>query len=188
MGRRYTTEQFERLLITVRQRIPEISITTDVIVGFPGESEAEFEASFAFIERMRFARLHVFRYSPRPGTPAANWTSSSLPHNQSKARLASMRDSVPPPVAQMRSDVLIALGRRMSLDFHRQFVGATVQVLCESAKAVCGGFLWSGLTDNYLRVSAPAPDNLANTLVMMRCDDADETGLRGEVLSTSPIV
>lgn len=188
MGRRYTTERFEQFLTTIRQRTPEISITTDVIVGFPGESEAEFEASLAFIEKMRFARLHVFRYSPRPGTPAANRTSSSLPHSRPEARLDPMSDSIPPPVAQMRSEALIALGRRMSLDFHRRFVGATVQVLCESAKVVCGGLLWSGLTDNYLRVSAPAQGNLANTLVTMRCDDADETGLRGEVLSTPPIV
>jgi len=188
MGRRYSTEQFERLLTIVRQRIPGISITTDVIVGFPGESEVEFKAGFAFIERMRFARLHVFRYSPRPGTPAANWITSSLPHSQSKARPGPLPTPVPPSVAQLRSEALIALGRRMSLDFHRQFVGTVVQVLCESAQKACGGLSWSGLTDNYLRVSAPAQGNLANTLVMMRCLDADEAGLRGEVLPISPIV
>ena len=163
MGRKYTTQQFAQLVGAIRERIPAASITTDVIVGFPGESDKEFEASLAFAEEMRFSRLHVFKYSPRPGTPAA------------------MLDPIPPPVAQARSDALIALGRRLSLDFHSQFIGADVEVLCESARESDGGRLWSGLTDNYLRVSALAEGNLANTLVTVRCLAADETGLRGEM-------
>ena len=166
MGRRYTTRQFAELVRAARERIPGVSITTDVIVGFPGESDREFEASLAFVEEMRFSRLHVFKYSPRPGTPAAL-----------------MPNPVPPPVAQTRSEVFIALGRRLSLDFHRQFIGADVEVLFETAQRAGGITLWSGLTDNYLRISAPSEGDLANTLAIVHCLTADEAGLQGELRS-----
>lgn len=166
MGRKYTTQQFAQLVQALRERVPEVSITTDVIVGFPGESDEEFRTSLAFIETMRFARLHVFKYSPRPGTPAFN-----------------MPDAIPPPVAQARSEALIALGRRLSLDFHRRFVGHDVEVLFESARRCEGVLLWSGLTDNYLHLSVPATLNLTNVLAKVRCLAASASGLRGELHS-----
>ncbi len=165
MGRKGSTADFERLVRTLRARVPEISITTDVIVGFPGETEDEFEASYAFVERLELARLHVFKYSRRPGTPAAD-----------------MPGQVPLALAQARSRALIALGRRMARAFHARFVGQEVEVLFESVAKRQDAPLWSGLTDNYLRVVAPSPRNLANTFARVRCLSADESGLRGEIV------
>ena len=164
MGRRYDTRWFERLVTEIRGRIPDSSITTDVMVGFPGESDTEFATTLRFAEEIRFARLHVFRYSRRAGTPAAH-----------------MPDQVHPRTAQARSEKLIALGRRMSADFHRQFVDAELEVLFESARDD-GTPVWTGLTDNYLRVSVPAKRDLTNILATVHCLSADETGLRGELV------
>ncbi len=164
MGRKYDTRGFERLVNEIRGRIPHSSITTDVMVGFPAESEAEFATTLRFVEKMRFARLHVFRYSLRAGTLAAR-----------------MPNQVHPRTAQVRSEKLIALGRRMSADFCRQFVDAELEVLFESARSDSTP-TWTGLTDNYVRVSVPATRSLANVLATVRCISADETGLRGELV------
>jgi len=165
MGRRYDTRQYEDLVGEIRRRVPEASITTDVIVGFPGESDAASAGSRAFIERMRFARLHVFRYSRRAGTLAAQ-----------------MPNQVHPRVAKARSEHLINLGRRMSLAFHRRFVNTEVEVLFESARDEKGIRVWNGLTDNYLRVSVPSKDELTNVLATVRCISASEKGLRGKLV------
>ena len=165
MGRKYNSQDFERLVDMIRRCIPEVSITTDVMVGFPGESEAAFVASHRFIEKMRFARLHVFKYSPRAGTLAAR-----------------MPDQVDPIVAQDRSEKLIALGQHISLEFHQRFVNTEVEVLFESARPGNGPQTWTGLTDNYLRVSVCAIDDLANVLTTVRCVSASEAGLRGELV------
>lgn len=174
MGRNYMTGRFQQLVADIRQHIPRVSITTDIIVGFPGETGEEFERSTAFIERMRFSRLHVFKYSRRPGTRAAE-----MPHQ------------IDPRIAQERSHRLILLGRRMALGFHARFVGQVVEVLFESARKSQDAHgdqrvpLWDGLTDNYLRVLVPSREDLANTLAGVRCLDADETGLRGELIKSS---
>lgn len=164
MGRRLTAGAFAEKVRLVRQRAPGISITTDVIVGFPGETEAEFEESLAFVRAMRFSRLHVFRYSPRPGTVAEG-----------------MAGQVPAPVAQERSEQLIALGKELSLAYHAQFVGREVGVLFEAAPREKGAQMWAGLTDNYLRVRAPSEDDLANRLVAVCCLSASASGLLGEL-------
>ncbi|NLG50985.1 MAG: tRNA (N(6)-L-threonylcarbamoyladenosine(37)-C(2))-methylthiotransferase MtaB [Chloroflexi bacterium] len=166
MARRYSPDEFAALVDTIRARIPDVSLTTDVIVGFPGESEAEFAESAAFVERMGFARLHVFRYSRRPGTPA-----DRLP------------DQVPPKVAQQRSEQLMALGQRLATAFHQRFVGREVEVLFEAHSPEGQTHLWDGLTDNYVRVVAPSERELGNVLARVRCHSADENGLRGELLN-----
>lgn len=169
MGRGYTTEGFAQTVQAVRQRIPLASITTDIIVGFPGETEAEFKRSRAFIQAAGFSRLHVFRYSPRPGTRA-----DVMPHQ------------VGPRVAQKRSDELMTLGKALALSFHQRFLDSEVEVLFESLGEEHELPLWSGLTDSYLRVSAPYGDDLANTFGLVRCVSADERGLRGVVVRTAP--
>ncbi|MFP3895819.1 MAG: tRNA (N(6)-L-threonylcarbamoyladenosine(37)-C(2))-methylthiotransferase MtaB [Anaerolineales bacterium] len=166
MGRQYTTADFARFMRSIRCRIPEVSITSEVIVGFPGETEEEFAESAAFIERMGFARLHVFRYSPREGT-----------------RAAEMSDQVDPRVAKARSKCLRDLGRRMTLDFHRRFVHRDVEVLFESRYREEDAVKWSGLTDNYLRVTVPSEEDLENTFGIVHCLRADEEGLEGEFVT-----
>ncbi|MBC7236489.1 MAG: hypothetical protein H5T69_11685 [Chloroflexi bacterium] len=142
-----------------------MAITTDVLVGFPGETEAEFQESLEFVRRMAFSRLHVFRYSPRPGTPAV--------------RLAGQ---VHPRLAQERSDALIALGHDLSRRFHERFLGRRLQVLFESAEEGCDPPLWSGCTDHYVRVQAPSHENLHNRFAFVCPTKADQEGLCGEIL------
>ncbi len=143
MGRRYTTAQYASLVEAARARIPDLTVTTDIIVGFPGETEEEFAASLAFVARMGFGHIHIFPYSPRSGTPAAR-----MPHQ------------VPPEVKKARSRRMHALMREMKRAWLERHVGTTRAVLWEEAVAEdpdTGVRVWSGLTDNYLRVHAAAP-------------------------------
>jgi len=165
MGRRYTVAEFAYLARDVRARVPGVAITTDVIVGFPGETEAEFDASYAFIEELAFSRLHVFRYSPRPGTTAAT-----------------APDPIAPPVAQARSRALARLGRDLAWRYHEHVIGQEVRVLFETAREGPEGAVWSGLTDTYVRVAAPWEGDIGNTLARVRCEGADAAGAWGRIL------
>jgi len=137
MARRTDQESFRRLVDGARQRIPELSVTTDVIVGFPGETDDEFDTSIAFVEEMAFAKLHVFRYSRRDLTAAAT-----------------MPGQVAPPVVQQRSNRMHALGAELETRFRRRLLGRTLPVLWESAEPREECLRWSGLTGNYVRVVA----------------------------------
>ncbi|MFH1086851.1 MAG: tRNA (N(6)-L-threonylcarbamoyladenosine(37)-C(2))-methylthiotransferase MtaB [Chloroflexota bacterium] len=175
MGRPYTAAEFAQVVAALRARAqrapalragtPQMALTTDVLVGFPGETEDDFAATYALLERLALARLHVFRYSRRPGTPAAH-----------------MLDQVAPPSAQRRSDALLALGQRLAHAFHARYVGAQVVVLFESSQAGDGAPLWDGLTDNYLRVRAAWAGDLHNQRALVRGLSADAEGLRGEIV------
>ncbi len=143
MARRTSQAEFSRLVEVARATIPDLAITTDVIVGFPGETEAEFAASIAFVERMAFAKLHIFRYSRRAGTTAAK-----------------MRGQVPGQVQTERSRQMHELNSRLEDDFRRRFVGRTMPVLWESSEPYGFGRQWSGLTGNYLRVVTQTPTGL----------------------------
>jgi len=165
MARRYTAAQYRELVVAIRDRIPDVALTTDVIVGFPGETEAEFRQSSALIEELAFSRLHVFRYSPRPGTAAA-----------------SAPDPVAPSVAQARGRALARLGRESALRYHRRLIGLEVTVLFEASREGREGRTWSGLTDTYVRVTAPSADDLHNTLRRVRCEGADASGVWGRIV------
>ena len=167
MARRTTTAEFAQLVATARAAIPDLSVTTDIIVGFPGETEAEFAESLAFVKAMAFARLHIFRYSPRPGTAAA-----------------SMPGRVSPEVMAERSRRMHELGAEMERTFRRRFLGRTMTVLWETAEPSGNGDepMWSGLTDNYLRVSAPGGANLRNVITPVRLVADTPGGLVGEIV------
>jgi threonylcarbamoyladenosine tRNA methylthiotransferase MtaB len=139
------------------------------MVGFPGENEAEFVESLAFVEAMQFARLHIFRYSPRPGT-----------------RAATMPDQVPPAVASERAQRMHTLGAKLERSFHPRFIGRTMEVLWETARPGDGTWLWSGLTDNYLRVTTSSVENLHNTITPTRLLAEKDNGLYGEVEPPQP--
>lgn len=156
MGRRYTTAEYAALIRAARAHIPDVTITTDIIVGFPGETEEEFATSLAFVEEMAFGHIHIFSYSPREGTPAIR-----LPGH------------VPPRVKKARSRAMHALMRRMKAEHLSRYVGDVRPVLWEDV--VRGGDdgstrTWSGLTDNYLRVHAvvPAHVDLRNAITPTR--------------------
>ena len=137
MARRTDQTSFRTLVRQAREAVPELSITTDIIVGFPGESDMEFETSFSFVEEMKFSKLHVFRYSPREGTVAAMMPGQVLPR-----------------IVQERSNRMQALGAVYEADFKARFIGRTVPVLWESAEPRPECVRWSGLTGNYIRVVA----------------------------------
>jgi threonylcarbamoyladenosine tRNA methylthiotransferase MtaB len=135
MARSTTQTQFSRLVEIARAAIPDLSVTTDIMVGFPGETDAEFEESLAFICEMTFAKLHIFCYSKREGTAAAK-----------------MKDQIPTPVAQERSRQMHTLNAELERAFRRKFIGRTMPVLWESSEPYGFGLQWSGLTNNYARV------------------------------------
>ncbi|MBI4758707.1 MAG: MiaB/RimO family radical SAM methylthiotransferase, partial [Chloroflexi bacterium] len=163
MRRRYTRQDFAFLVEEARRAIPGVSITTDLIAGFPGESPEDFLESLAFVEGMRFARAHVFPYSPRPGTLAVG-----LP------------DQVPEPVKRERCARLRAVSQQSAAAFRRGFLGQTLEVLWEERAA---GNRWSGLTDNYLRVSAESALFLANRITPTLITALEGEGLKGSVLA-----
>lgn len=114
MNRHYTAEEFLTLVRELREKVPTIALSTDVIVGFPGETDEDFEDSYHLIEQAKFMRLHVFRYSKRPGTPAA-----------------SREDHIDPRVKASRSNALLKLGRRLALEDMQHRIGAREQVIIE---------------------------------------------------------
>lgn len=148
MRRRTSPEEFAGLVDAARAAIPDLAVTSDLIVGFPGESAEEFRESLDFIGRMGFARLHVFRFSPRPGTEAA-----CLP------------DPVPPREIRRRSEQARQAAKRYSKSFAVGFLGREMAVLWER-EARSG--LRRGLTPNYLRVRAPADIAAPNTITRVR--------------------
>ncbi|PJF31404.1 MAG: tRNA (N(6)-L-threonylcarbamoyladenosine(37)-C(2))-methylthiotransferase MtaB [Candidatus Thermofonsia Clade 1 bacterium] len=161
MVRRTTQASFRALVAQVREIMPDAAIATDVIVGFPGETDEEFAISRAFIEEMDFAALHVFRYSLREGTAAAR-----------------MPNHVPEPVKRERADTLIALGAQGARRFAERFIGQRRPVLWEAVSgATERGFINNGYTDNFLRVRCITPHVLSNALTDVRLIgfDDDET-------------
>lgn len=165
MARRCTTASFRRLVQEARAAIPDLILTTDLIVGFPGESERDFEEGLAFVEEMRFAHAHLFPFSPREGTAAARFP-DQVPTEVKRARLQRMQQVVAATGQAERS----------------RFLGTTRPVLFEGegrALADQEGRLWFGLTDNYLRVSlvAPAHLDLHNQLLPVRL-----TAIEGEII------
>lgn len=134
MKRDYTNADFKRIVRKLRREIPEIAITTDIMVGFPGETEEDFAQTMALTKEMGFSRIHVFRYSLRKGTAAARF----------KGQISSA-------VKEKRSARLIETGEALAKDFHLSFVGKTVHVLVEQVDEGVA----TGLTDNYIRTSFP---------------------------------
>ncbi|MBR5164554.1 MAG: tRNA (N(6)-L-threonylcarbamoyladenosine(37)-C(2))-methylthiotransferase MtaB [Ruminococcus sp.] len=117
MNRRYTPEEYASLVEQIRSRFPEAAFTTDIMVGFPRETEEEFAESMAFAERIGFSRIHVFQYSPRQGTPAAKM------------------EQIPDAVKHERADRMKALGERLAREYMQGLVGRTVPVLFEREKS-----------------------------------------------------
>lgn len=157
MKRGYNSHEFSRLVSVIRERIPDISITTDLIVGFPGETEEHFASSYAFVESMDFANMHVFQYSPRKGTPAARLTEQVSPQDKEK-----------------RSKKVIALTAEKSRQFAEKYIGQQREILIEHRETETDHL--TGLTGNYLRVHVKGEAN-EGELVTVKI-----TGNQGEIL------
>jgi threonylcarbamoyladenosine tRNA methylthiotransferase MtaB len=160
MKRRYNMADYRRAVSLIRSYVPDVAVTTDVIAGFPGETDGEFRETYDFCREMRFARIHVFPFSPRPGTAAADMT-----------------EHVPEDVKKERSRQMLALAEESAMEYHRQFLGRTLGVLWEQSS----GGVWSGLTGNYIRVYTKNRGDLTNRLMSVKLLKLYRDGVWGEV-------
>jgi threonylcarbamoyladenosine tRNA methylthiotransferase MtaB len=166
MRRKYTTAEFAEKIRLIQQAMPGVAITTDVIVGFPGETQEQFENGFRFMEEMKFAEMHVFPYSKRTGTPAAR-----------------MDEQVDEEVKHERVHQLIDLSERMQAAYGREWVGRELDVIPErEAKGTEGAGLISGYTDNYIQVVFNGDPSLIGKLCRVRITDSGVNECRGELL------
>ncbi|HBG74668.1 MAG: tRNA (N(6)-L-threonylcarbamoyladenosine(37)-C(2))-methylthiotransferase MtaB [Chloroflexi bacterium GWB2_49_20] len=165
MARKVTPQSYAALLTAARAAIPDVAITTDLIAGFPGETDDEFAETLEFVKRMNFSGGHVFTYSARAGTVAAGML-GQVPHNIRKSRSAALRE-------------LLSESRQT---YAERFLGKKLKVLWEnSGKQSDGAWLLEGLTDNYLHVCAKSPQPRWNQIDSINLFSTDSTGLMGEI-------
>jgi len=167
MRRRYSLDDYQRAMNLIRQAIPDVAITTDVMVGFAGEGDEEFEHSYCFCQRAGFANIHVFPFSPRPGTEAAR-----MPHQVSDK------------VKKKRTYEMLELAQSCRRNFYDQFLGQTMWVLWEK-ETNPGSGIYSGLTDNYIRVFAQSEKTLSNRITPVKLVGFHEHGMWGELVENS---
>ena len=166
MRRKYTPQAYARLVANARAMIPDLALTTDLMCGFPGETEAEFNESARFVDEMVFAGGHVFTYSPRPGTAAARMDGQVLPR-VSKPRGAILRDRL----------------HVSGTDFARKFIGRNLSVLWESGGSTENGeWLLEGLSDNYLRIQAQSPSFRRNEVDLVAVESFEDGALTGHII------
>ncbi len=158
MERKYTRGESRKLVERIRDLIPQVSITTDVMVGFPGEEGRHFQNTYHFLEDVQFSRLHVFRFCPRPGTKAF-----------------SMKPRVEAKVQRRRSEELRRLGNSLSKRFAGRFLGQALRVLVEEKRHL-GSDRLMGYTDNYIRTFLEGKDDAKNKLVRVRLIRAEDGG------------
>ena len=148
MNRKYDTAKYRQAVALLKKYLPDVAVTTDIIVGFPGETEEDFRQSADFAREMGFSKIHVFPYSPKRGTPAAE-----------------RKDQLPNSVKQERSHALIAVGEELAESFLRAHAGKEMPVLFE--RAVEEG-VYEGHTTNYMKVHAKSGKDLSNQIVPVR--------------------
>ncbi len=165
MRRRYDTARFAETVELVRAKIPDAGITTDVIVGFPGEGAREFAETYSFAASVGFSNMHIFPYSIRPGTAAA--------HLDGQVNDANKRE---------RTGEMLELSAAAARAFRHGALGKTRPVLWEPARRQIPAGVWTGLTDNYLRVRAQSNRDLGNIITATRLIALDEDWVKGKVV------
>ena len=143
MNRRYTTEQFRTIVDLLRKNYKDVNLTTDIIVGFPGETEEEFNITYKFLEEIKFYKMHVFKYSPRKGTKAAV-----------------MKEQVDGKIKEERSKKLIELSNKNELEYNKKYIGQEVEVLFEEEKEG----IYKGHTKNYILAYCKSTEDLENKI------------------------
>ncbi len=164
MKRRYSLDDYQKAINLVRAAIPGVAITTDIMVGFPGESDEEFEQSYSFCQQAGFANIHVFPFSPRPETQAAR-----------------MPNQVKDKVKKERTQRMLELSRSSWHSFCQQFLGQTMWVLWEKETSPESG-VYSGLTDNYIRVFARSQKPLTNIILPVKLLGFHNQGMWAELV------
>ncbi len=147
MNRKYATAQVREIIERLRRYYDDVMLTTDIIVGFPGETEEEFETTYQFLKEIKFYKMHVFQYSPRKGT-----------------RAAVMQNQVDGSIKEARSKRLIELSNENQKMYNQQLVGKEVEVLFEDKEVEDGIKYFRGHTQNYVLVKYKTDENLENTL------------------------
>ncbi len=153
MNRRYTIEQFKEITKLLRKTFEDAILTTDIIVGFPGESEEEFEKTYAFLEKIKFYKMHVFKYSPRKGTKAAI-----------------MPNQIDGNKKEERSRKLIELSNKNEKIYNEQYVGKELEILFEEEK----NGIWQGHTKNYILAHYKTEENLENKIIKLQGIGAED--------------
>ena len=166
MNRRYDTQEFRACCERLRAAFDQPALTTDVMVGFPGETEEEFARTVAFLEEIRFYEMHVFKYSRRKGTRADR-----------------MEGQIPEPVKTQRSEALLKLTKEQSRAYRQRLLGATAEVLMEEPY-VCRGEVWqTGHTETYVKVAVPGEMPLMNRLLQVKVDGFLENDILRGILT-----
>ncbi|MGL4911172.1 MAG: tRNA (N(6)-L-threonylcarbamoyladenosine(37)-C(2))-methylthiotransferase MtaB [Romboutsia sp.] len=159
MNRRYTTNEYKEIVDRLRENIPNVAITTDVIVGFPGETNEEFNKTYEFLRDIELSQMHIFKYSPRKGTPAAT-----------------MENQIDPQMKQFRSDKLLTLNKENFTKFANKFVGQDVDVLFEQSVEANR---YEGLTPNYIRVVIQSKKDIQGQILKAKITDVKNEYVEG---------
>lgn len=160
MNRKYSAEEFAAIVKGLRERRQDMNITTDIIVGFPGETEKDFDETCDFVTKMNFGKVHVFKYSKRKGTKAADMT-----------------DQVEDAVKSKRSDILIEISDKAARSFNEKFINRELEVLFEAKNEKTGCF--EGLTDNYIKVCCKSELDLCDRFAYVKISGIMDDGLIG---------
>ena len=150
MNRRYSTKEFEKIVERLRNYYEDVILTTDIIVGFPGENEKEFERTYEFLKKIKFYKMHIFKYSPREGTKAAK-----------------MEEQVDGKIKEERSKRLIALSKKNEIEYNKTYIGKEIEVLIEEKKD--GEYI--GHTKNYILAHIKSSKDLENKTIRAICDN-----------------
>ncbi len=161
MNRRYTTEQFKVIVNLLRDAYEDVNLTTDIIVGFPGETDEEFSKTYQFLDEIKFYKMHVFKYSPRKGTKAAV-----------------MPNQISGDIKEERSRKLIELSDKNEIEYNKSYIGKNVEVLFEEEK----NGMYKGHTQNYIMVYCKSEKNLDNKIVDVVCENAEQEHIVGKTL------
>ncbi|HSM25876.1 MAG TPA: tRNA (N(6)-L-threonylcarbamoyladenosine(37)-C(2))-methylthiotransferase MtaB [Anaerolineaceae bacterium] len=169
MARKTTPEKYMRIVEEARSVVPDVAITTDMIVGFPGETDELFEESMAFVRKVNFAGGHIFPFSARPGTAAAKFP-----------------DQIQKQIKKKRSAAMRAVFAEMTHQYQSRFIGETVEVLWENGEELPeGGWLMKGLTGNYLRIAINSEYNLSNTISKIKISTFSNNNMAGIIQENS---
>ena len=161
MNRRYTSEEYKEVVDRIRETFKDASITTDVIVGFPGETEEEFNKTYSFLKDIKLSKMHIFKYSERKGTKAAL-----------------LDGKVDPNIKEERSKALIDLDKKNEVEFMRKFINEKMKVLFEEEKE--GIFV--GYTENYIKVTVKSDKDLTGKILQCTLKNVCEDHIEGELI------
>lgn len=162
MNRKYTTDEYKSIVDGLRAAFPDVAVTTDIMVGFPGETDEEFNQTVEFVKSINYADAHIFQYSPRKGTVAAK-----------------RPDQISPEIKESRSKIIAEITEKNRGEFLSSFIGKTLEVLFEQPTA--DGF-FEGKTDNYITVCVPPEDNLSGNYFMVKAEKVKGEKIYGTLI------